>query len=151
MSIYQLLCILIECFHLGIIVFMIGGIFVSSKKHPRFKTFHSVFNISVLISQALFSGRCPLSIFAAYVGAIGSDRDMSGLLVNPFIVDKLKQTFGFSIPDIVITILMFLLALIAVVTLISMWIIKKQPINKEEGHAQPTDSSLDCGHAEPGL
>jgi len=151
MSLYQLLYILIECCHLGIIVFMIGGIFVSSKKHPRFKTFHSVFNIGVLISQVVFSGRCPLSILAAYVGAIGSGRDMSGLLVNPFIVEILKQTFGFSIPDIVITILMFLLALIAVVTLISMWIIKKQPANKDESHAQPTDSSLDRGHAEPGL
>ena len=122
MVFYDLLASVVDFIHLLIIVLWLGGWFVSKDHHPTFKRFHSIFALVVLPVQMVFSFRCPLVILSTHLRALAhpDNTDIIGWYAQPFVVRMLHETFGFTVSDVCVTMVIVLGCMIAAWTLWSM-------------------------------
>ncbi len=63
---YKKLANIVDFIHVIVIIFMIGGNFVP-KDWTAIKIFHSVFGMSVFMSQLILGINCPLTVLSNYL------------------------------------------------------------------------------------
>jgi len=108
LNVYETLAIMVDILHVIIIIYWVGGFFVSSQQYPAFRRFHAIFGVVIVSIQVIFSMRCPLVLLSGHLRNMAEPGSATGWLYEPFIVTIMQKHFGFGPPDIVITMLIFL-------------------------------------------
>lgn len=119
MNAYEALALGVDIIHLIVIVYWVGGFFVSSSRHPKFRKIHGTFGVVMFTVQLVFSFRCPLVLISGYLRELAHPGFTDNWLYQPFIVGFLKSTFGFTTPDIVITVITAIGTGLMIVTLLN--------------------------------
>jgi hypothetical protein len=119
MNVYEALALGVDILHLVVIVYWVGGFFVSSSRHPKFRKIHGTFGVVVFTIQLVFSFRCPLVLISGYLRELAHPGFTDNWLYQPFIVGFLKSAFGFTAPDVVITVITAIGTGLMIVTLLN--------------------------------
>lgn len=119
MNAYEALSLGVDIIHLIVCVYWVGGFFVSSRRHPRFRQIHGTFGVVMFTVQLVFSFRCPLVLISGYLRELANPGFTDKWLYQPFIVELLKSMFGFTAPDIVITVITAIGTGLMIVTLLN--------------------------------
>jgi hypothetical protein len=105
MNIYEVLAYGVDIIHIMIIIYWIGGFFVSTSRHPKFRQIHSILGISMFVAQIINNFKCPLVILSSYLRKLAHPELAGNWPNQPFIAKLLNIIFGFQSSDIVITII----------------------------------------------
>ncbi len=119
MNIYEVLALGVDIIHLIVIVYWVGGLFVSSHSHPKFRQVHGMFGVVVFTSQLIFSFRCPLVLISGYLRELTNPGFTDKWFYKPFTIELLKSMFGFQAPSIVITVITIIGTGLMIVTLLN--------------------------------
>ena len=120
MNKYEALAWAVDFIHLIVIVYWVGGFFVSSRRHPTFCKVHSTFGIVMFTVQLIFQMRCPLVLISGYLRELAKPGYSDNwLYYKPFTVELL-QKIGFQTTDIVITVITVIGTALMVVVLLSL-------------------------------
>ena len=119
MNAYEALALGVDILHLIVIVYWVGGFFVSSSRHPKFRKIHGTFGVVMFTVQLVFSFRCPLVLVSGYLRELAHPGFTDSWLYQPFTVELLKSMFGFQAPDIVITVITAIGTGLMIVTLLN--------------------------------
>ncbi len=136
MNAYALLAWFIEFIHLILVIFFVGGFFVSIDRHRTFRLLHSISLSALLPIQVLFDFNCPLVLLngrlgeLAYPGIIGEWRYKS------FLVPLVRYLFGINMPEIIVTVATILGCIIAIMTLLYI-LLSNKDLTRQEIHPQP--------------
>lgn len=118
MNAYAVLAWFIEFVHLILVIFFVGGFFVSIERHRTFRLLHSISVSALLPIQLFFDLNCPLVLVngrlaeLAYPGITGEWRYKS------FLVPLVRYLFGINMPEIIVTVATILGCIIAIMTLV---------------------------------
>lgn len=118
MNIYDALALAVDALHLVVIICWIGGLLLSIDRYPRLRRIHAIFAVSVLATQILLGFRCPLVLLSGYLRELAHPGYTDWWLYQPFIVKVLQKVFGFTVSDVLISVIMVMGTAFAVTTLI---------------------------------
>lgn len=119
MNVFTTLALGVDIIHLIVIVYWAGGFFVSSQNHPKFRQIHATFGVVMFTVQLIFSFRCPLVLISGHLRELANPGFTDTWLYKPFVVELLKNTFGFQTSNIVITVITAIGTGLMVVTILS--------------------------------
>ncbi len=122
MNFYERLAMLVDFFHLVVLVIMVGmavgPFFALSSRYSRIFKYNRAVLITVGLAQIPFNFICPLTLLSAYLRGLSNPEFVKdnwiGGVPQPFIIRIFKSWFGFEVPDVVITISTVLLVALAI-------------------------------------
>lgn len=124
---YAILAWLVDFIHLLLIIYYIGGFFLSIKKHYTFRLIHSISFSALLPTQLVFKFNCPLVLLGGHVRELAYPVSAGDWYYQSFIVPLIRNRFGVDIPEILITIVTLLGSVVAVCALV--YILKSKQEN----------------------
>ena len=116
MNVYVILAWVVDILHWLVVLFWFVGFGISKNQHPRIRKIHGAFALFLFPVQAIFSFKCPLVLLSGYLREIGGVTATNDSFYRPFVITTLKNLFGFTAPDIVITILIIVGSWVSVMT-----------------------------------
>jgi len=131
MNTYAVLVWLVESIHVLLVIFFVGGFFVSIDRHRTFRLLHSISLSALLPIQLLFDFNCPLVVLngrlgeLAYPGITGEWHDKS------FLVPLVQYLFGINMPEIIVTVATILGCIIAIMMLMYILVSNKDLARQE--------------------
>lgn len=123
---YNLLAIAVDCVHVVVIIFMLGGIVITNTKNKiliRVKIFHDYFCVLVLVLQIIYGLKCPLVVLSDYLKYL--DNPNYQIYYQPFTEKLFMKLFGISISSNLILLVILLLAVLGIAHLLTIKKIKK--------------------------
>lgn len=123
---YNLLAIAVDCVHVVVIIFMLGGIVITNTKNKiliRVKIFHDYFCVLVLILQIIYGLKCPLVVLSDYLRYL--DNPNYKIFYQPFTEKLFMKLFGISISSNLILLVILLLAVLGIAHLLTIKKIKR--------------------------
>lgn len=119
MNTYEVLATGVDIIHLIVILYWVGGFFVSKSRYPKFRKVHGIFGVVMFTVQLVFSFRCPLVLVSGYLRELAHPGFTNNWIYKPFTVELLKNVFGFQAPEIVITVIAAIGTGLMVITLLN--------------------------------
>ena len=119
MNIYNALALAVDILHGLVVIYWVGGFFVSESRYPTFRQFHAIFGVVIFGIQIIFSMRCPLVLISGYLRELANPGSTDSFLYKPFVVEMLKKFFGFEAPAIIITVITLLGTGLMIISLIT--------------------------------
>lgn len=119
MNLYEVLAFWVIIIHWVFVAYWVGGFFVSSSRYPKFRVVHSAVGIVTFTLQSAFSFKCPLSLVSGYLRELAHPGAADSEYYTPFVVEQLKNIFGFQAPAILITIVTVIGTGLMIVVLLS--------------------------------
>lgn len=106
---YKKLANIVDFIHIIVIIFMIGGNFIP-RSWETLKIFHSVFGISVFISQLIMGINCPLTVLSNYLRQ-KDDPDYK-IFWDSFTLKLARKYFGITLNQSIVFTCIVILAVV---------------------------------------
>ncbi len=105
MHAYEALALAVDIIHCFVMVYWVGGFFISASRYPGFRKAHSWFGVAMFAAQVACGLRCPLTLVSGYLRELAQPPQggASGSYDKPFVVELMKS-IGLQVPDIAVTI-----------------------------------------------
>jgi hypothetical protein len=113
-----MLAISVDILHIAYIGFILAGFGIPAAKYPDLANIHRITVFCGFAFQAMMSFRCPLSLLSLYLRALANGKEPATFF-DGFVVRLMKNMFGFGVPEIIITVVGAILALIALILFIA--------------------------------
>jgi hypothetical protein len=118
MNTYAVLAWFIEFVHLLLVIFFVGGFFVSINRHRTFRLLHSISVSALLPIQLYFGLNCPLVVLNARLAELAYPGMIGEWHYKSFLVPLVRYLFGINMPEIIVTVATILGCIIGIMTLL---------------------------------
>ena len=131
MKTYAVLVWLVEFIHVLLVIFFVGGFFVSIDRHRTLRLLHSISLSALLPIQLLFDFNCPLVVLNGRLGELAYPGITGEWRYKSFLVPLVQYLFGINMPEIIVTVATILGCIIAIVTLVYILVSNKDLARQE--------------------
>ena len=118
MNTYTVLVWFVDFIHLLLIIYFVGGFFVSISRHRTFRLLHSISLSALLPIQLLFDFNCPLVLLDGRLRELAYPGITGEWYYKSFFVPLVQCLFGINMPEIIVTVATILGSLMAIMTLV---------------------------------
>ena len=131
MNTYAVLVWLVESIHVLLVIFFVGGFFVSIDRHRTFRLLHSISLSALLPIQLLFDFNCPLVVLNGRLGELAYPGITGEWHYKSFLVPLVQYLFGINMPEIIVTVATILGCIIAIMMLMYILVSNKDLARQE--------------------
>jgi len=131
MNTYAVLVWLVESIHVLLVIFFVGGFFVSIDRHRTFRLLHSISLSALLPIQLLFDFNCPLVVLNGRLGELAYPGITGEWRYKSFLVPLVQYLFGINMPEIIVTVATILGCIIAIMMLVYILVSNKDLARQE--------------------
>ena len=131
MNTYAVLVWLVEFLHVLLVIFFVGGFFVSIDRHRTFRLLHSISLSALLPIQLLFDFNCPLVVLNGRLGELAYPGITGEWRYKSFLVPLVQYLFGINMPEIIVTVATILGCIIAIMMLVYILVSNKDLARQE--------------------
>jgi len=131
MNTYAVLVWLVESIHVLLVIFFVGGFFVSIDRHRTFRLLHSISLSALLPIQLLFDFNCPLVVLNGRLGELAYPGITGEWRYKSFLVPLVQYLFGINMPEIIVTVATILGCIIAIMMLMYILVSNKDLARQE--------------------
>ena len=131
MKTYAVLVWLVESIHVLLVIFFVGGFFVSIDRHRTFRLLHSISLSALLPIQLLFDFNCPLVVLNGRLGELAYPGITGEWRYKSFLVPLVQYLFGINMPEIIVTVATILGCIIAIMMLVYILVSNKDLARQE--------------------
>ena len=131
MKTYAVLVWLVESIHVLLVIFFVGGFFVSIDRHRTLRLLHSISLSALLPIQLLFDFNCPLVVLNGRLGELAYPGITGEWRYKSFLVPLVQYLFGINMPEIIVTVATILGCIIAIMMLVYILVSNKDLARQE--------------------
>ena len=131
MKTYAVLVWLVEFIHVLLVIFFVGGFFVSIDRHRTLRLLHSISLSALLPIQLLFDFNCPLVVLNGRLGELAYPGITGEWRYKSFLVPLVQYLFGINMPEIIVTVATILGCIIAIMMLVYILVSNKDLARQE--------------------
>jgi len=131
MNTYAVLVWLVESIHVLLVIFFVGGFFVSIDRHRTLRLLHSISLSALLPIQLLFDFNCPLVVLNGRLGELAYPGITGEWRYKSFLVPLVQYLFGINMPEIIVTVATILGCIIAIMMLVYILVSNKDLARQE--------------------